>query len=60
LVVLAHRPLTFPSLPTSHFSKFHFTRFKPSRPGCSFFSHSKRGFAAEPFTSVLPNYYANH
>ena len=54
-VVLAHRPLTFPSFPTSHFSKFHFTRFIPNKPGCSFFNHSKRGFAADPFTSVLPN-----
>ena len=53
-VVLAHLPLTFPSLPTSHFSKFHFTRFRPMRPGASDLSHSKTGSAALPLTSVLP------
>ena len=53
-VVLAHRLMTFPSFPINHFSKFHLTLFIPNNPGFSFFNHSKSGFAASPFTSVLP------
>jgi hypothetical protein len=53
-VVLAHLCLTFPSRPTNHFSKFHFTFFMPNNPGFSSFNHSKSGFALSPFTSVFP------
>ena len=53
-VVLAHLCLTFPSRPTNHFSKFHFTFFMPNNPGFSSFNHSKSGFAWSPFTSVFP------
>jgi hypothetical protein len=44
-LVLAHLPLTFPSRPIKNFSKFHFTRLRPMRPGFSFLSHSNAGSA---------------
>jgi hypothetical protein len=54
LVVLAHLPTTFPSLPTKNFSKFHLIRFMPIKPGFSFFIHSQTGSALSPFTSTFP------
>lgn len=52
--VLAHLPLTLPSLPIKNFSKFHFTRFNPINPAFSPFIHSHTGSASAPFTSVFP------
>lgn len=54
-VVLAHRPLTFPSRPIKNFSKFHLTLFNPMRPGFASFIHSHTGSALSPLTSVLPS-----
>ena len=54
-VVLAHRFTTAPSLPIKNFSKFHFTRCKPIKPGLLFFIHSHTGSTPSPLTSVLPS-----
>ena len=54
LEVLAHRPLTNPSLPIKNFSKFHLILCNPMIPGLEDFIHSQTGSVEAPLTSVLP------